>query len=76
MFSLLGTEYNELACESITEFVTLALGIDRTEKTARRILGYGFGGYLLSPVTATVTRIILENIGIDPTTWGSNVSAT
>lgn len=76
LFSMLGTEYNELACESITEFVTLAVGVDRTAKTASRILGYGFGGYLLSPVTATVTRIILENIGIDPTTWGpSDVSA-
>lgn len=75
LLSLAGSVYNELACESITEFVTTALGIDRTEQTSRRILGYGFGGYLLSPVTATYTRIILENIGIDPTTWGpSDVS--
>jgi hypothetical protein len=70
-----GSTYVELAAESITEFVTTALGIDRTARTSARILNYGFGGYLLSPVTATFTKIILENIGLDPTTWEpANVS--
>lgn len=77
LLTLGGSTYVELAAESVTEFVCTALGIDRTAKTSRRVMGYGFGSYLVSPVTATYTRIILENIGIDPTTWEAmNASAS
>lgn len=77
LLTLAGSSYCELAAESVTEFVCTALGIDRTTKTSQRIMNYGFGAYLLTPLTATYTRIILENIGIDPTTWGpDNVSTS
>src|SRR6476469_5918985 len=61
LFTLGGTTYIELAAESVTEFVCTALGIDRTAKTSKRVFNYGFGSYLLTPVTATFTKIILEN---------------
>jgi len=64
LFSMLGSSYNELACESVTELVCRACGVDRTAKTSNRILDYGFGAYLISPATVLVTEIILDNIGL------------
>lgn len=53
-----GEAYIELAAESVTQIVTQAIGIDRTEKTASRIAGYGFNGYLVSPVTMAISSIL------------------
>jgi hypothetical protein len=55
-----GTPYVELAAESVTQLVTNAIGIDRSKKTAGRIASYGFGGYLISPVTITISEILLD----------------
>lgn len=61
-YSYLGERYVELAAESVTQIVTQGLGIDRTVQTASRIAGYGFTGYLVNPVTVTISRIILDEL--------------
>ena len=54
------TAYFELAAESVTQFVTQALGIDRTERTTKRINGYGFSDFLDTPVTQAFTQLLVE----------------
>lgn len=61
-FSWLGNSYTELAAESITQFVTQEIGIDRTKQTSNRVLGYGFGSYLDSPVSRTIARILIDEL--------------
>lgn len=57
-----GERYYELAAESVTQFVTQVIGIDRTKKTAKRINRYGFGDYLDTPLTQTIAKIILNEL--------------
>ena len=59
-----GEQYYELAAESVTQFVTQAIGLDRTKQTSKRIFNYGFGDYLISPVTVTISKIILDELGV------------
>lgn len=61
-FSWLGEAYVELAAESVTEIVTRAIGIDRTKQTSSRIYHGGFNGYLISPVTIAISKILLREI--------------
>lgn len=61
-FSYLGERYLELAAESVTQIVSQGLGIDRGIQTSSRIMYYGFKGYLISPVTLSISNIILKNI--------------
>lgn len=61
-FTWLGSTYIELACESIAEIVTQAIGLDRTKVTARHVLGYGFKGYLISPVTIAISKILVREL--------------
>lgn len=64
-YSYLGEGYNELACESVTQFVSARVGIDRTNKTAPRIWHYGFNGYLATPVTTAIVNIFCDELGYD-----------
>lgn len=61
-YSYLGEGYIELAAESITEIVTQKIGLNRTHKTAPRIMGYGFYGFLESPLTYAVSSVILQGM--------------
>lgn len=65
-YSNLGEKYVELVCESVTQFVTQMIGIDRTHKTAPRVaMGYGFKGFLVSPVTQAYTNIFADVLGCE-----------
>lgn len=61
-FSWLGNSYTELAAESITEYVTQAIGIDRTKQTSGRVMRYGFGAYLDTPVSRTISDILINEL--------------
>lgn len=64
-YNYLGTPYLELACESVTAFVSAAVGIDRTKQTAGRIIGYGFGGYLATPLTTAMCNVFCDELGYE-----------
>lgn len=64
-YTLLGEGYVELACESVTQYVTQIIGIERTHKVAPRIVGYGFGGLLATPVTQAVVDIFCDQLGYE-----------
>lgn len=65
-YTSLGEDYIELVCESVTQFVTQMLGIDRTHKTAPRVyFGYGFKGFLVSPVTQAYINIFADYLSYD-----------
>jgi hypothetical protein len=63
LYTSAGESYIELVCESVTQFVTASIGVDRLKKTAPRIINYGFGNFLNSDVTRTVTQILLDALG-------------
>lgn len=65
-YSMLGSDYLELVCESVTQFVTQMVGIDRTKKTAPRVFfGYHATGFLVSPVTQALTNVFADHLGYD-----------
>lgn len=64
-YTMLGEPYLELVCESVTQFVSMHVGIDRTHKTAPRVYNYGFNGFLATPVTQAITNVFCDELGYD-----------
>lgn len=63
-YSALGNSYVELACESITQYVTQAIGIERTHKTGSRVVSYGYKGFLATPVVQAYVNLFTDALDV------------